>query len=199
MIFTHILVGALLGTGVALLYPDLLSIAVAAGFIGGGFPDLDMLFTHRRTLHFPILYSIATIALAGILLIWPMAITIGGFCFILSAAIHSLTDVLGGGKEMRPWRKTDDRAVYNHVTRTWIEPWRVFYDGSVVDLILTAVLAVVLIVVLPTQYNTIIGIILGCGIVYTALRRWITRRISDDHQTFSRYIQHKLGTVFKKK
>lgn len=195
MIFTHVLMGAFVGVGVASLYPAYFHVAVVAGFIGGGISDADMLFTHRRTLHFPLLASVVSIAVGGIVFVWPTAITIGVFCFTTSGAVHSLTDILGGGKEMRPWLETDDRAVYNHVTQRWIRPRRVFYDGSIADLGLSVVLAVVLLVVLPTGYKIVVGITLACGVVYTVLRRWITRRISDEYGTFSEYIQYKLRTV----
>jgi len=96
---------------------------------------------------------------------------------------------------MRPWLETDDRAVYNHVTQSWIRPKRVFYDGSIADLGLSVCLAAVLVVMLPMGYKIVVGITLACGIVYTVLRRWITRQISDEYGTFSEYIQYKLRTV----
>lgn len=198
MIFTHVLMGALFGVVVALLYPNSLLIAVVAGLFGGGFPDLDMIFVHRRTLHFPALYSAAAIVLGFVLLVRPTPVTIAVFCFVGAAAVHSLTDVLGGGKEMRPWLETDNRAVYNHVTESWHTPWRVFYDGSMADLFLSITIAAVLFVTLPRRYWALVGVILFCAIVYTVLRRWITRQISTDFETFSSYIQHKLGTVFDK-
>lgn len=196
MIFTHILMGALIGAGVGTLYPGLLPVAVYTGLLGGGFPDLDMAFTHRQTLHFPVLFSIAAGITSGIAVLWTRPITVGACCFLLAAALHSLTDILGGGKEMRPWRETDDRAVYNHITQFWIRPKRVFYDGSIADLVLSTVLAGGLFMLLPANYRWIIGTVLAGGVVYTMLRRWLTRKIGEDYQTFSAYIQHKLRILF---
>jgi hypothetical protein len=198
MIFTHILVGAFLGVGIGTLYPELFPFAVYAGFLGGGFPDLDMVFTHRRTLHFPVLYSIAGVVAGGIAVLWTTPITVSVSCFLLAGALHSLTDILGGGKEMRPWRETDNRAVFNHVTQSWLRPWRVFYDGSVADLILSVILAIGLFVLLPASYYEIVTITLSGAVVYTVLRRWITRKISEDYQTFSEYIQDRLATLLNK-
>jgi len=198
MIFTHILMGFLLGAGVGTLYSELLPVAVYAGILGGGFPDLDMVFTHRRTLHFPVLYSIAGVVATGIAVLWTTPITASVCCFLLAGALHTLTDVLGGGKEMRPWRKTDNRAVYNHVTQSWIRPRRVFYDGSVVDLILSVILAGGLFVLLPASYDKIVMITLSGAVAYTVLRRWITQKIGEEYQTFSEYVQHMLATLFNK-
>lgn len=198
MVFTHVLMGALVGSLVAFAYPGHVAIAVAAGLCGGGFPDLDMVFVHRRTLHFPALFTAATVVAGPILFVRPTPVTVAAFCFVTAAALHSLTDVLGGGKEMRPWRETDDRAVFNHVTGTWHTPWRVFYDGSVADLVLSTALACVLFLVLPASFWIPIGGILVCAIAYTVLRRWITRQISEDYQTFSGFIKHKLGSVLGK-
>ena len=198
MIFTHVLLGGLLGTGIGLLYPDLMVFAVGAGFIGGAAPDLDMIFTHRRTLHYPILWSVASVPLGIVAFIWPGPGTMGAFSFLLAAATHSLTDILGGGKEMRPWLETDDRAVFNHVAGRWIAPRRIFYDGSGTDLVLSMVLALLLYRILPSRYGVLIIGLGALAVVYTILRRWITQQISEEYQTFSSYIQSILSSTFGK-
>lgn len=198
MVFSHILIGALLGAIIGTLYPDLLPPAFYAGILGGTVPDLDMVFTHRKTLHFPAVCSVTGGVAAGIAVLWTTPVTVGICCFLLAAAVHSLTDILGGGKEMRPWNETDDRAVYNHVTQSWIRPWRVFYDGSVADLVLSVILAGIMFVLLPVNYWTVIIITLAGAVVYTGLRRWLTRRIGNEYQTFSGYIQQQLRRLFKK-
>lgn len=196
MVFTHVLMGALLGVGISLVVPTSESAAITAGLLGGAVPDLDMVFTHRRTFHFPVVSTVLALGVGSVVLLWPVPPVIAAFSFVLAAAVHSLTDILGGGKEMRPWRETDDRAVYNHVTDRWIAPRRVFYDGSIADLGLSLLIGGMALFAVGGVFRYVVGFVLLLGVVYTAVRRWITTQISEEHQTFSGYIQSKVGLMF---
>ncbi len=192
MVFTHILLGVVIGSGVAvLLAVDPLPIVVA-GAIGGVVPDLDMVLVHRKSAHFPVVYSaLVPVGAAGYWLVNHQGLLLLGVG-LAAAGLHSLMDMLGGGKEMRPWRRTDDRAVYNHVTGRWIKPLRVFYDGSVPDLLLAAGSGVVAIWLLPATYTLAIGALIGGALGYALVRRAVTRWIPEQYATFSSYIQAKL-------
>lgn len=143
MTSTHAVVGASLGAAVATVVPELSPAAVLVGFVGGALPDIDLVATHRRTTHFPVLAPL------GGLLVTAVALVVGGtaallaLVFALAFAIHTLMDVFGGGVEPEPWLATSDRGVYNHVAGRWIAPRRwVRYAGAPEDLSLAVGAAV---------------------------------------------------------
>jgi hypothetical protein len=140
---THAFVGLTMAAGVAIVAPEVAVPAAIGGLAGGIFPDLDLFMDHRRTLHFPIYYWIAAVPAAGVALAAPTTLSVGVALFAISAAIHSASDVLGGGLERRPWVGTPDKGVYLHPTRRWVRPkqW-IRYDGAPEDLVLASLLAV---------------------------------------------------------
>jgi hypothetical protein len=172
MLPTHALAGMLLGLAASAVVPEFAGVAIAGGLLGGVFPDLDMYAGHRRTLHYPVYYSI--LGLGGVVLavLVPAGVTIGVALFLLGAALHSVTDVLGGGLELRPWEATSDRAVYDHHRDRWLAPRRwVHYDGSPGDLALSAVLSVPLLLTLDGALRGVVVASLLVGIAYATVRR----------------------------
>jgi hypothetical protein len=172
MLPTHALAGMLLGLAASAVVPEFAGVAIAGGLLGGVFPDLDMYAGHRRTLHYPVYYSI--LGLGGVVLavLVPAGVTIGVALFLLGAALHSVTDVLGGGLELRPWEATSDRAVYDHHRDRWLAPRRwVHYDGSPGDLGLSAVLSVPLLLTLDGTLRGVVVASLLVGIAYATVRR----------------------------
>lgn len=196
MVFTHVLLGVLLGAIAAVSLPESTAVAVVAGALGGFFPDLDMLFVHRRTLHFPVVFNLLALVAGAALALEPGGVTLAAFVFLLAAGLHSLMDTLGGGKEMRPWRETDDRAVFDHVSGRWLTPRRLIYDGSVPDLAMAIVAGGIAVYALPGGYTPAIGALVMVAAVYTLLRRWITRVISEEFDTFSEYIRYRLRSLY---
>jgi hypothetical protein len=162
------------------------------GAVGGLLPDIDMLFVHRKTLHYPVVFSILTSILMLLYILTRSDILLIFTVLILAAAIHCLMDMLGGGKEMRPWRETDDRAVYNHIRQRWIEPLRLFYDGSLPDLFISITSAVLILLFDSVRIDFWIALLIALAIIYTLFRRIVTRWIPDDYLTFSSYIQDKV-------
>ncbi|WP_254537165.1 metal-dependent hydrolase [Halomarina litorea] len=144
MATTHALVGVTLAAAFVPLAPESASLLALAGGVGGTAPDVDTVVgTHRKTLHFPALGWVVALPAVAIAVLAPGPATAAAACFLLAAAVHSLSDVLEGGRELRPWERTTDRAVYCHLCRRWLTARRlVRYDGSPEDLLLTAVFAV---------------------------------------------------------
>lgn len=172
MLPTHALAGMLLALPVVAVAPEFGSVALAAGFLGGILPDLDMYVGHRRTLHYPVYFSVVATGVGALAVLVPTALTVGAAVFLLGAALHSVTDVLGGGLELRPWEATSDRAVYDHYRDRWLTPRRwVTYDGSPGDLALSIVLAAPLLVTVDTGLRWMVVAALGVAVVYAALRR----------------------------
>lgn len=172
MATTHALAGLLLAALTLVVAPDVGVIPVFAAAAGGLFPDLDLYAGHRKTLHFPVYYVVAAVV-AGVVAIavpgeWALAATL----FLAAAALHSASDVLGGGLELRPWLGTSDRAVYSHYHRRWWKPKRlVRYDGAPEDLALASVLALPSIVVFDGHIETLVFAALGLSAVYVLLRK----------------------------
>lgn len=135
MATTHAFVGAALASVTLLVAPAAAPAAMAAGFVGGLVPDLDLLVVHRKDLHFPVFAWIpagCALALAALL---PTTVTIAVAAFLLAFAVHPVMDIFGGSSEAEPWRQTTDNAVYNHLRGDWYSARRwVRYDGSPEDL-----------------------------------------------------------------
>jgi len=154
--------------------PDIAPAALAGGLVGGMFPDLDLYSGHRKTLHFPTGYLLAALPAAALAVLVQSPIAVGFAFFIFGAAAHCQMDRLGGGLELRPWEGSSEKAVYNHVRGEWHRPMRwVPYDGSPQDLALLSMVALPLLNVLETPFRPVVGLALGVGIVYVALRQWL--------------------------
>ncbi len=176
MLPTHAFTGLVLALPIALAIPEFGTAALVAGFLGGVFPDLDMYVGHRKTLHYPVYFSALAVAVAPLALLAPTAATVAAAVFLLAAAVHSVTDVFGGGLELRPWEATSDRAVYDHYRGQWIAPYRwVRYDGAPEDLLLSVTLAVPLLLTLEGALRWVVAASLAVAVVYTAVRRLLPR------------------------
>jgi hypothetical protein len=152
-----------------------------------------MLLVHRRTLHAPFAYSLVALAALGLGVAtgWPLAILVG--VALAAAALHSAMDVLGGGKEMRPWRETDDRAVYDHLHGRWLRARRLFYDGSAPDFAIAAAAGVVVALRTGGAWRPVVAGLLVAGLVYTLVRRRLAAWLPEEHATFSAYLKQALG------
>jgi hypothetical protein len=143
MATTHGLTGLVLAGLIAGVWPEHAPVALAAGFAGGLAPDLDLYAGHRRTLHFPVYASLGALGALGVAALAPGVATVAAAAFLVGAAAHAASDVLGGGLELRPWESRSERAVFSHYHGRWLAPKRLVpYDGSPHDLLLTVVLAV---------------------------------------------------------
>ncbi|WP_439028626.1 metal-dependent hydrolase [Haloarchaeobius sp. DT45] len=176
MATTHAFVGLLLAVAVNAVAPEFGLVAAIAGLAGGTFPDLDMAAVHRKTLHFPVWYSVATLPAAVVAVLAPTPTTVGVAVFLAAAAIHSASDALGGGLELRPWEATSTRAVYVHPLKRWVEPRRyIRYDGAPEDFLVGAVLAVPGLLVFDGVVRRLVlgGLLVSLG--YTVIRKQLPR------------------------
>lgn len=172
MATTHALAGFLLGA-VALRLGLPGPLVVASAVAGSVAPDLDLYYGHRRTLHYPILYPLATIVVGAVAVVsGGLPLAIAATVFLLGATVHVWTDVLGGGLELRPWEGNSDRAVYDHVRGRWIAPRRlVAYDGSPADLALAGLLTVLAAPFYDGLAELVVFALVGVSMVYVLLRR----------------------------
>ncbi len=176
MLPTHALFGMVLALPVAALAPEHATAALVAGLAGGVLPDLDLYAGHRRTLHYPVGYSVLAGVAAVVAVGAPSAPTISAALLFAAAASHSLLDTLGGGLELRPWKATDDRAVYDHVRGRWIAPRRwVRYDGAPEDLLLAVGLAIPLRLHVAPPFERVVVASLVVAVAYAATRRVLPR------------------------
>ncbi|ELZ99990.1 metal-dependent hydrolase [Haloferax mediterranei ATCC 33500] len=143
MATTHALAGVVLGTAVWALVPEAGMLPVLAAALGGLFPDFDLYAGHRKTLHFPVYFSALAAPASVIAALNPTTTSLAVALFLAAAALHSASDVLGGGLELKPWLGTSERAVYDHWNGRWLAPKRLIrYDGAPEDLALTLAFAV---------------------------------------------------------
>lgn len=172
MLPTHALVGVALATPVAVVAPEVATPAL----VGGVLPDLDVVADHRRTLHYPTGYVLLAVPLVTVALVVPGPATVGVAVGVVAAAAHCRMDRYGGSREFRPWERKSDRAVYDHVAGRWRRAKRwTRYDGSARDLVVAAVAAVPPLVLLDGPFLVLAAAALAVGVVYTVLRRRISR------------------------
>jgi hypothetical protein len=172
MLPTHALGGMALALSVVFTAPEFAGVALGAGFLGGVLPDLDLYAGHRKLLHYPVYYSVLALLALAVAGLFPSAVTVSVTFLLVGAAVHSVTDILGGGLELRPWRGTSDRAVYDHYRNRWIAPERwIQYDGSPRDLLVSITLAVPLLTALDGLLRRVVVLTLAVAFVYTTVRR----------------------------
>lgn len=171
MATTHALAGLLLAILASFVAPVEIA-GVVAALAGGVFPDLDLYAGHRRTLHFPIYYSVLAAVATVVALSMPGTVTVAAALFLAAAALHSVSDVLGGGLELRPWEGSSQQAVYSHYHRRWWKPKRwVRYDGAPEDLGLVVLFAVPAVVAFDGMVETVVFAIVAISAVYVLVRK----------------------------
>lgn len=172
MTSTHALSGATVGAMTGAVAPELLPAAVVVGFVAGVLPDLDLLWRHRRTTHFPVYGPVAggcvtvIAALSGSSGATLVAVA------VLAFALHPLMDVLCGGVEVRPWEATSERAVYDHARGHWVRPRRlVRYAGAPEDMILASAVALPALFLTTGTLRRALVAVLAVSVVFVAVRR----------------------------
>lgn len=171
MATTHALAGLLLAILASFVAP-VETVGVAAALAGGVFPDLDLYAGHRRTLHFPVYYSVAAAGAVALALLLPGPWTVATALFLAAAALHSASDVFGGGLELRPWEGGSQQAVYSHYHRRWWKPKRwVRYDGAPEDLGLVVLFAIPAVATFDGLVETVVFAIVAVSAIYVLVRK----------------------------
>ncbi|MFC7068626.1 metal-dependent hydrolase [Halobaculum lipolyticum] len=172
MLPTHALAGMALALPVAAVAPEAAPVAFLAGLLGGVVPDLDLYVGHRRTLHFPVYYTVGAAVAVPVAAVVATPAAVAVAVFLAAAALHCVADVFGGGLELRPWRATADHAVYDHFNGRWIAPRRwVRYDGAPEDFLLSAALAGALWGPVGAAQEPLVAGAVAVAAAYAALRR----------------------------
>lgn len=172
MATTHALAGLFLAILASWVVPEIGLVGVYAAIAGGVFPDLDLYAGHRRTLHFPVYYSIAALLAGAVAVAAPGQWTIAATLFLAAAALHSVSDVFGGGLELRPWEGGSDRAVYSHYHGRWWRPKRwVRYDGSPEDLALVGLFALPAVLTFDGHVELLVLVGVAISVVYVTVRK----------------------------
>ena len=183
MLPTHALAGAALAAAVE---PTL----VPAGGLGGIVSDLDVFFSHRRTLH-----GLWVPLLIGTPLLWlapPAGVA------LLSVSLHGLLDLAGGGLEARQWERTSRRSVYDHLAGRWRAPLHLVHTGSRRDLGVCLLLAVGLVSVLPGQLDRLA---VGGAVLATAwaIVHWTLVHRLPDETAYYELLQSYVGGVVRRR
>ena len=176
MATTHVFVGLALLTPLAYAAPEFAPALALGAIVGGLFPDFDVAFDHRRTLHFPVYGGVLAIPVAIVAALSPSTLTVAVAAFVLAAWLHAASDALGSGPEIDPWRNPTDRAVYDHFRGRWIRPRRwIRYDGAPEDAVLGASMAVPALLV----FDGTVQVLVAGGIVVSLSYALVRRRIPD--------------------
>ena len=193
MLSTHLLIGGVLGLWPLFFMPEFLTVSVLAGIVMSAFPDLDLFHHHRRSLHRPFQYLILTAAAAVALILNPYLYTVVLFSSLAGMTAHSLCEILSSGMTMRPEEEPDDRAVYDHIRDRWIAPRRYILFGESKDLILTVIAGTILLNVFSGFMKLVLSGVIVFGIIHFLVLDVAEKIVSDEHSTFSEYLQKKLG------
>jgi len=172
MLPTHVVVGLAVATPLVVAAPEYTPAALTGAAIGSVLPDLDMYVGHRRSLHYPTAYAIAAaLAVAGAAVLrTPLVVSVA--FLLVAAALHCRMDRYGGGLELRPWEKTSERAVYDHVRGRWRTPKRwVRHDGAPEDVLLATLVGLPLLAVFDGPFRLVAGGAVLVAVVYGLLRR----------------------------
>jgi len=105
MLPTHALAGMVLALPVALAAPEYAGVVLLAGLLGGVLPDLDLYVAHRKTLHYPVYYSVAGAGAVVTAVLIPTPTTVAAAVFLVAAAVHSVSDVFGAVWNSVPGRR----------------------------------------------------------------------------------------------
>lgn len=172
MATTHALWGMALALPVLATAPEFAPAAFLAGLAGGLAPDFDLYTGHRKTLHYPVYASLATVPAVLLALLAPSTATVALAVALAAAALHAVTDTAGGGLELRPWLAGSERAVYSHYHGRWLRPRRwVRYDGAPEDLALAGVAAIPLALVADGVVTAVALAFLAVSAGYVLLRK----------------------------
>lgn len=172
MTTTHAAMGATVAAALVPVAPELGGVAALGAIIGGVFPDLDVVFEHRKTLHYPEHYWMVAVPAIAVAALRPGGWTVAVAAVLGSAALHSLVDVVGGGIGLRPWESADERGVYSHWNERWIAARRwVRYDGSPEDVALVAIFSVPPLFVFDGPVRSIVLLALVLSVLYGVVRR----------------------------
>jgi len=170
---THAAMGVCFAALALPVAPEFAVPAALGAVAGGVFPDLDVaVVAHRKTLHFPEHYWLAVLAAFPAAAARPTGLTVGAAFFALSAAVHSVTDALGGGLGARPWANDDQRGVYSHYRDEWIPPRRwIPYDGSPRDLVAAAACSLPGLLLYDGVVRDLSALMLALSAVYVLVRK----------------------------
>lgn len=173
MVITHVAIALVFAVPVAVSVPQFATVAAVGAIIGGVFPDFDLFVgEHRRTLHFPVIGPVLAVLAVGLAILVPTVVTVGLALALVGFGVHSASDALGAGEELRPWERTNTNAVYDHVSKSWWQArYLIPYDGSPQDLLVAIVAAIPTILVYDGPIRWGLAGALGVAAGYTLLRR----------------------------
>ena len=141
MAFTHLFMSLAMAVLAVPLVSEYVAppVVLATAVVGGLSPDLDLVARHRRTLHYPVIFPLLTLAFLALFLTSGFVAGLLVGLLFGAAALHVLADLLGGSAEQAPWDPVTEFGVYNHVLGRWHRPMRIAkYSGSPGDFLLGA-------------------------------------------------------------
>ncbi|SEL83924.1 hypothetical protein [Haloferax larsenii] len=173
MATTHAAVGLALAAPLVWIAPELAPVAAVGALVGGVVPDVDLFVgTHRKSLHFPVYYTLAAVLVGLVAVVAPSAVVVAIAFFLLSAGVHSISDWFGAGDELRPWHRTSDRAVYVHPAKRWLRPrYVVRYDGAPEDLVLTLLFSIPGYLAFDGGLRLVVLVGVAVAVFYTGFRK----------------------------
>ena len=173
MVTTHAMAGVAAAAVLVSVAPEVAVAGALGAIVGGVFPDVDLFVgTHRRTLHYPALYWVVAAPALGLAALVPNAATVAVACSLTSAGLHSASDVLGAGEELRPWERTVDEAVYLHPADRWLRARRIVrYDGAPEDLLLSVAFALPGVVLYSGSVRYVCLVCMLVATAYTLVRK----------------------------
>lgn len=175
MLSTHGLIGLFLGYLSVILSTLSPEYALITGFLGGIFPDIDLVKNHRKTLHFPIYYPLGLLTASFAYLLYTETALLYIALFLSSATFHTLIDVFSGGLAPVKFKKPKKFPIYNHYQDKWIELKPLTYDGSPTDFLVSLTIGSILVYTMNSLFVYLAAILLIISTVYFTFRMRIHR------------------------
>jgi hypothetical protein len=152
---THLFLGLVIGATASFVFPVSLTVLTVAAVAGAMLPDLDVLFEHRKTLHYPVVSLAASLFLVSATFLTTHFAVVAAAVFTFSVFLHCAADLMCNGIGPDPWKHDWEHGVYNHVTGEWVAPVRwLDYAGSTRDLSLMLALMPLPLLVYPAWIQT---------------------------------------------
>jgi len=135
-------------------------------------PDLDLYAGHRKTLHYPVYASLATVPTVALAVVAPSTMTVALAVALSASALHAVADVLGGGLELRPWEEVPSERFTVTITTAGFDPAASCATTAHPKTLTVAGLVAVPLVVMSDGPVTVVTVaLLSVSAVYVLLRK----------------------------
>jgi hypothetical protein len=185
MVSTHILAGIALGLISFHIWPQNAFLFICVSAAAAVFPDLDVLFEHRRTFHRPLEYTVFCSISAIIAIFYPLLGFLGLFAFG-SLTLYCVLDLFStDGRE---------KALYNHVFGEWVLVRNIVPTRSFKDALAAFLFSIPAYLYLEESYHISLVFLIGYSLIYPLFKDSIESRLLRGYSSYTEAIKSLVGS-----